>query len=354
MMHVGTLKGQMEAFADELSRTTAPSDAIALLQTELHRVGIDGFDFFGTPRQAPETTDHPEPDFVVSTLPESLVDDYYAFGWDDICPIVDLAYGPNQVKLTRSVFADADAGSKRHDMWDAMRDHNIEHEINVSLSDNRYVRQISIYSEGRSVADAARFAEAQHMGRLVATRFICAYEVLVDHHKDTGLTELTARETECLRWVGSGLTNAEIAARLNVSARTVKFHLANAMAKMDVTTRSQAFAEAVRHRQVGIRSDGRTDVDARYVRQLMAVQLISAYETPSDHDNDMSLAVLTPRETECLQWVGSGLTNPEIAERLNVSTRTVKFHLANVMVKLGVTTRSQAVAKALRLRLIRL
>lgn len=354
MMHIGTLKDQMEAFTDGLSRATTPSGAITLLQTELHRIGIDGFDFFGTPRPVPGVAEHHDADFVVSTLPESLVDDYYAFGWGDVCPIVDLAYGPPGIKLTSSVFADAEAGTKTRDMWDAMRDHNIEHETNIPLSDDRYIRQISIYSVGRSAADAARFAEAQPIGQLMATRFICAYEALADHNKDAGVTQLTARETECLRWVGSGLTNTEIAARLNVSKRTVKFHLANAMAKMDVTTRSQAVAEAVRHRQVSIHNNGSTDVNARYVRQLMAVQLMSAYETPSDHDDDMSLAVLTPRETECLQWVGSGLTNPEIAERLSVSTRTVKFHLANAMVKLGVTTRSQAVAKALRLRLIRL
>jgi|GEM_PF-2566398 len=359
-MLISTLKSQMEAFSDGLSRAATPSDAIALLQTELHAVGIEGFDFFGTPRPAPEADDHHEPDYVVSTLPERLVDDYYAFGWDDICPVVDLAYGPGQVALTSSVFADAAAGSKRREMWDGMRDHNIEHEINIPLSDERYVRQISIYTAGRSAADAARFAEARHAGQLMATQFIYAYEALVHNDKSIDQTALTPRETECLRWVGSGLTNMEIAARLNISPRTVKFHLTNAMAKMDVTTRSQAVAEASRHRQVSIHLTGRASTnaqhfaEARQVRQFMATQLIRAHETPVDPDEHMHLAVLTPREAECLQWVGSGLTNPEIADRLDVSPRTVKFHLTNAMAKLGVTTRSQAVARALRDRIIRL
>jgi len=249
-MHIGALKDQIEAFSDELSRAASPSGALALLQTELHRVGIDGFDFFGTPRSARATGDHDEADFVVSTLPQSLVDDYYAFGWGDICPVVGLAYGPPRVKLTSSVFADAEAGSKTREMWDAMRDHNIEHEINIPLSDERYVRQISIYSEGRTAADAARFAEARHVGQLLATEFIWAYEALVDCTGRAGDPVLTPREKECLQWVGSGLTNPEIANRLHVSPRTVKFHLANAMAKLGVTTRSQAVAKALRHRLV--------------------------------------------------------------------------------------------------------
>lgn len=250
MMRIGTLTDQMEAFSDGLSRATTPSAAITLLQTELNRIGIEGLDFFGAPRPEREPGDHDEADFIFSTLPESLVDDYYAFGWADICPVVALAYGPPQAKLTSSVFADTEAGSKTRDMWDAMRDHNIEHEINIPLSDDRYVRQISIYGEGRSAADAARFAEARHVGQLLATEFIWAYEALVAPNRHAGGLALTPRETECLKWVGGGLTNPEIADRLHVSPRTVKFHLANAMAKLGVTTRSQAVAKALRHRLI--------------------------------------------------------------------------------------------------------
>ncbi|MDW3098967.1 MAG: LuxR C-terminal-related transcriptional regulator [Alphaproteobacteria bacterium] len=353
-MRIDTVRDRITQFSDALARATAPSDAIALLQAELHHMGIEGIDFFGTPRAVPGADVVREPDYVVSTLPESLVDDYYAFGWDDICPVVDLAYGASDATLTSSVFANAQAGSKRREMWDAMRDHNIEHEINIPLSDDRHVRQISIYTVGRSAADAARFAEARHAGQDVATQFIYAYEALVQHDGSMDSVALTPRETECLQWVSTGLTNLEIAERLNVSARTVKFHLANAMAKMDVTTRSQAIAEASRHRQVRIGSGQTSANSARQVRQFLAKRLILAHEAPGDPGENDGLPVLTPREAECLQWVGSGLTNPEIADRLDVSARTVKFHLANVMAKLGVTTRSQAVATALRHRLVRL
>lgn len=55
---------------------------------------------------------------------------------------------------------------------------------------------------------------------------------------------------------------------------------------------------------------------------------------------------LTSREQECLRWVADGKTSWEIAHMLNVSERTVNFHLNNVMMKLDVCSRQHAVGKA--------
>ncbi len=62
---------------------------------------------------------------------------------------------------------------------------------------------------------------------------------------------------------------------------------------------------------------------------------------------------LTARESEVLQLVADGLRNKEIATRLSIAEDTVKMHLRNVMQKLEVNDRTQAVMVAVRRGFIR-
>jgi DNA-binding CsgD family transcriptional regulator len=64
-------------------------------------------------------------------------------------------------------------------------------------------------------------------------------------------------------------------------------------------------------------------------------------------DNKTPRSPLTPRESECLRWVADGKTDVEVGKILAISPRTVRFHINNAKIKLGVATRIQAVAKRL-------
>jgi NarL family two-component system response regulator LiaR len=61
---------------------------------------------------------------------------------------------------------------------------------------------------------------------------------------------------------------------------------------------------------------------------------------------------MTGREKEILALMVEGLSNNEIAERLFVSQSTVKFHVSNILSKMGVTGRTEAVALAVKHHLV--
>lgn len=83
---------------------------------------------------------------------------------------------------------------------------------------------------------------------------------------------------------------------------------------------------------------GKTYIDPSVARQLI--------RTPPDD--------LTPREVEVLRHLAQGRSNKEIANALSISDETVKTHVGNVLSKLQVENRAQAIVQALKRGLVSL
>lgn len=93
--------------------------------------------------------------------------------------------------------------------------------------------------------------------------------------------------------------------------------------------------------------EGQSALDPVIARKLMAY--LTGPLPP-----DQPVGTLTPREHEVLVWVAQGLTNRAIGLQMGISNRTVQGHLANVYAKLQVSSRTEAVTKALQFGLIQL
>lgn len=99
-----------------------------------------------------------------------------------------------------------------------------------------------------------------------------------------------------------------------------------------------------------IRAVGRGEV---YLYPSLASRLVQDYLKRADSgDQPLIYDDLTPREREVLTLIAEGLTNPEIAERLVISVKTVDRHRENIMRKLNLHSRIDLVKYALRIGLI--
>lgn len=81
------------------------------------------------------------------------------------------------------------------------------------------------------------------------------------------------------------------------------------------------------------------------VLQAMAALLSSNFPISSD-------GMLTPREMDAFQLLGKGMSNEQIAGELHISLRTACFHIENILKKLDVHSRAEAIIKGVKLKLI--
>ena len=91
---------------------------------------------------------------------------------------------------------------------------------------------------------------------------------------------------------------------------------------------------------------------ADLVRALEAALAGGSYLDPALERDGAPSGKLTPRELDVLRLLAEGLQHEEIGRRLGISSETVRTHLRKASDRLGATTRTQAVATALRLGLI--
>ncbi len=95
--------------------------------------------------------------------------------------------------------------------------------------------------------------------------------------------------------------------------------------------------------------DAATQIPARYLAKLLA---LLAQESAAPGAGERLSEPLSERELEVLALVAAGKANVEIASSLFVSLSTVKTHINNLYRKLGVSSRTQAIARARKLDLI--
>ncbi|QKO22754.1 DNA-binding response regulator [Rhodoferax sp. BAB1] len=120
--------------------------------------------------------------------------------------------------------------------------------------------------------------------------------------------------------------------------------------EQDDTTQRQWLQQVVHQGETLAPLPDGSQLQARYLGQggpgevMVLLRRVALALDPAQRR--LSVAALTPRETEVLSWLAKGKTNRDIADILGMSPRTVNKHLEHIFEKLGVETRTAAAAIA--------
>jgi DNA-binding NarL/FixJ family response regulator len=87
-------------------------------------------------------------------------------------------------------------------------------------------------------------------------------------------------------------------------------------------------------------------------RSVLAAEATAALLEMIQQQQHETEIALTDREREVLFLLVQGLSNAQIADQLNISRATVKFHIGGIFTKLGVANRAEAIALAYKQRLV--
>ena len=88
------------------------------------------------------------------------------------------------------------------------------------------------------------------------------------------------------------------------------------------------------------------------ITRKTAAFLMKRMSHPDATHADGAESTLSAREIEILQFVAHGLSNKAISDELSLSENTIKYHLKNILQKLNVQNRTEAVMYAVRKQLI--
>jgi len=134
---------------------------------------------------------------------------------------------------------------------DAAMSYGIGSGVAIPVRDSRGHGSMTALSSESPAYDAARLAHVNHhLGEIVLFAQ-CLHEIFSAAILQRGIaplsrgTPLSGRERECLTLASRGLTSEDIAARLEISPRTVEFHFAGIRSKLAAANRQEAIAKAM-------------------------------------------------------------------------------------------------------------
>jgi DNA-binding CsgD family transcriptional regulator len=172
------------------------------------------------------------------SYPQQFLDIYQQCGFAPNDPIFNAVFNQPGVNYWADLLNGSEVDKK---LTALVNDFNLidGYESNIRSQSHNRLGMMSIC--GRKVERSER---TETIMRLMLPHIHQAFARVRATSRAQGI-KLTGRENEILNWVQTGKTSWEISSILKISERTVRFHLANVMKKLDATSRTHAVAVAL-------------------------------------------------------------------------------------------------------------
>lgn len=131
------------------------------------------------------------------------------------------------------------------DLWEDATSFGLRHGWVQSCRDaNGAQGMLTLARSAESISDNEMKSNYLEMFWLAQTAHLAISKIVRDKYIPESHAQLTNREVEVLRWTAEGKTSFEISCILNASERTINFHVANAIQKLNATNKISATVKA--------------------------------------------------------------------------------------------------------------
>ncbi|MGP6023778.1 quorum-sensing transcriptional repressor QscR [Pseudomonas aeruginosa] len=227
---------EREGYLEILSRITTEEEFFSLV---LEICGNYGFEFFSFGARAPFPLTAPKYHFL-SNYPGEWKSRYISEDYTSIDPIVRHGL----LEYTPLIWNGEDFQENRF-FWEEALHHGIRHGWSIPVR-GKYglISMLSLVRSSESIA-ATEILEKESFLLWITSMLQATFgDLLAPRIVPESNVRLTARETEMLKWTAVGKTYGEIGLILSIDQRTVKFHILNAMRKLNSSNKAEATMKA--------------------------------------------------------------------------------------------------------------
>ncbi|PFH12534.1 LuxR family transcriptional regulator [Collimonas sp. PA-H2] len=142
------------------------------------------------------------------------------------------------------IWSDQNVASNRP-FWEDARSHGLHAGWAQSRHDAKGICGLLNLSRSNDHVSQKELREISHqLSWLVDVAHEGLSLLLIEKHMPEAASQLTAREIEVLRWTADGKTSGEVSEIMNISDRTVNFHISNTLKKLNATNKTAAAIKA--------------------------------------------------------------------------------------------------------------